>query len=409
MWGDWESYATDTELSAYAKKEALTSFASKEELEDVAKEVNRAISFDSYYEMQTHLQTYEKDRLKVGQSIFIKTLNVPDLWVYAIASNYSDYTRTDDEILNVFAKGNQIQVGYFGLAPLETQKVNLEGYYKLSGLVSYSGDLNDLYGPEGAGVYMLNGNAIDNGTVGNAPSTSWNCILTVESANHSNGTDYGTIQTVKTIDKAHTQCEWHRTGYKSSETGEVLWGDWESYATDKELENALSRVSGGTAPTQKTWEKIVDYTVAEGDTSPFSFAFDGFSLAEFQGKIVYQNGGAGASVNFDISIRTGTNQNNRTLARTTINNFSSDKRTWHFRYLSFGENQGGLFVSPDSFGSHAGSYPNINIGDNKVFYVPAKTSDNENIYYYNSFGAIVINPSVALSAGDTIEIWGVKK
>ena len=347
---------------------------------------------------------YSPDMIKKAMYLPIeKLINVTNRYLESVDGDIR--ALADDDITNLALAKEYVDEQIKALAT----KDELKGYYKLRDLESYSNDLNNLYGPDSAGVYMLNGNAIDSGTVKNAPSTKWNCILTVESANHSNGTDYGTIQTVKTIDKAHTQCEWHRTGYKSSETGEVLWGDWESYATDKELENALSRVSGGTAPTQKIWEKIVDYTVADGDTSPFSFAFDGFSLAEFQGKIVYQNGGAGASVNFDISIRTGTNQNNRTLARTTINNFSSDKRTWHFRYLSFGENQGGLFVSPDSFGSHAGSYPNINIGDNKVFYVPAKTSDNENIYYYNSFGAIVINPSVALSAGDTIEIWGVKK
>ena len=165
---------------------------------------------------------------------------------------------------------------------------------------------------------------------------------------------------------------------------------------------------GGTTPTQKKWEKIVDYTVKEGDTSPYLFTFDGFSLTDFQGKVVYQNGGAGTTVKFAIDIRTGTNVNNRTLGYTTIKNFSNSKKTWKFEYIYLGENQGGLFVAPTDFVSGVGVYPNTNVPDNIVMYIPANAL-NESDYHYNSFSAIVINPSVALSVGDTIEIWGVKK
>lgn len=133
----------NVEMKQYELNDEFSTFrqecATKEEVgtvESIAKGASQAIAFASYSEMQTQLKTYAKDRLKVGQSIFIKTLNVPDVWVYLIMDNCLDYIHTDDEILDSFAKGNKIQIGHFALAPLETQKVNLTEYATKSELAS---------------------------------------------------------------------------------------------------------------------------------------------------------------------------------------------------------------------------------------------------------------------------------
>ena len=109
----------------------IGSLATKEELgevESIAKQANIAKSYVSYSNMQSNLQYMSEDDLNIGQSIYIGTKHVPDVWVYLKRSDKLMYTHTDEEILDAFSKGNYIQVGYFVLAPLETLKVNLEDY-----------------------------------------------------------------------------------------------------------------------------------------------------------------------------------------------------------------------------------------------------------------------------------------
>ena len=65
----------------------------------------------------------------VGQNIYIETLEVPDLWVYKVESTSSTYTYTTDEaITTALETTGYIQVGYYKLSALETQKVDLTNY-----------------------------------------------------------------------------------------------------------------------------------------------------------------------------------------------------------------------------------------------------------------------------------------
>jgi len=59
----------------------------------------------------------------------IVTLEVPDLWISGIESTSSIYTYVDDEtFVNLLATDGYVQVGYYKLSALETQKVNLDDY-----------------------------------------------------------------------------------------------------------------------------------------------------------------------------------------------------------------------------------------------------------------------------------------
>lgn len=127
----------------------------------IAKGRNQALAYNSYSEMITALNGMTKDELKRGQNIYIGTVGVPDLWVYSVETTNTTYTYTNDEtFVNGLNNNVTVQAGYYKLAQLETQKVDVGGINSsISGLQSDVGTLQ---------------NNIDNleTTVSGKPSTS---------------------------------------------------------------------------------------------------------------------------------------------------------------------------------------------------------------------------------------------
>ena len=94
----------------------------------IAKRRNQALAYNSYSEMITALDGMTKDELKRGQNIYIGTVGVPDLWVYSVETTKYTYTYTNDEtFVNGLNNNVTVQVGYYKLAQLETQKVDVGG------------------------------------------------------------------------------------------------------------------------------------------------------------------------------------------------------------------------------------------------------------------------------------------
>lgn len=102
-----------------------------EEAKSIAKGAHQAVSFGNYETMITALNALPKDTYKIPQSIMIVTLDVPDLWVSGIAEESVAYTYVDDASLaNEIKTNGSVQVGYYVLSALETQKVDLTEYVK---------------------------------------------------------------------------------------------------------------------------------------------------------------------------------------------------------------------------------------------------------------------------------------
>lgn len=96
----------------------------------IADGANQALSYNNYSAMITAFNALDDDVYKVGQNVMIVTLNVPDLWISEIASSSSTYTYTTDEAFtNALKTNGYVQVGYYKLSALETQKVDLTDYY----------------------------------------------------------------------------------------------------------------------------------------------------------------------------------------------------------------------------------------------------------------------------------------
>lgn len=102
-------------------------FKVKDEMaRNIAKGRNQAVAYSNYAEMVETLNAMEKDEFKVGQNIYIGTVGVPDLWVYSVEPIVHNFTYESDEgIVEMLNNNVTIQCGYYKLAMLEGQKVDL--------------------------------------------------------------------------------------------------------------------------------------------------------------------------------------------------------------------------------------------------------------------------------------------
>ena len=99
------------------------------EVNSIAKGANQALSFPSYPFMINELNIAPSDKYQIGQNVMIVTISVPDLWVSGIENTSSYYTyRGDSAFLSELSENGYVQVGYYKLSALETQKVDLTNY-----------------------------------------------------------------------------------------------------------------------------------------------------------------------------------------------------------------------------------------------------------------------------------------
>lgn len=97
------------------------------QVEQIAKGAQQAVSFDSYQQMVNALNSAGSTAYKVGQSIYIGTLNVPDLWVGVVSATNLQYTYTNDNAIVATLKNvGYVMIGHYTLFQLETGKVNMD-------------------------------------------------------------------------------------------------------------------------------------------------------------------------------------------------------------------------------------------------------------------------------------------
>lgn len=114
------------------------------EVNNIAKGANQALSYGNYSTMITAFNALAADVYNVGQNVMIVTLEVPDLWISTIESTSSQYTYTTDEaFINSLKINGYVQVGYYRLSALETQKVDLTEYAKTENIPTELADLSD--------------------------------------------------------------------------------------------------------------------------------------------------------------------------------------------------------------------------------------------------------------------------
>lgn len=107
----------------------LEDYATKQELQDGLAGKAIAWVFNDYQSFINVVNNSPITDLKAGDNVYIRTLDVPDLWVSATPSgNKVTYTYTNDEAIVQALKTGTIQVGYFTFSALEANKVDLSDY-----------------------------------------------------------------------------------------------------------------------------------------------------------------------------------------------------------------------------------------------------------------------------------------
>ena len=116
-----DTYATKTALS---EVETMANTA-----KSIAEGRARAVSFENYSALVTALNSAANTDYQVGDNIYIKEQEVPDLWIYSVEATSSDYTYTSEDALSAALQtSSSVQIGYYKVAAMETAKVDLTDY-----------------------------------------------------------------------------------------------------------------------------------------------------------------------------------------------------------------------------------------------------------------------------------------
>ena len=129
---------------------------------EMAKEKAYACSFNNYAELIDWFNSHDipdvyppLGDMRVGQSIYIVALNVPDLWVSEVFEERVPYTYTTDAAFVNELNTTGVRVGKFKFSALETQKVDLKDYATKTDLTGYATKdyINELLGVIENGSY----------------------------------------------------------------------------------------------------------------------------------------------------------------------------------------------------------------------------------------------------------------
>ena len=109
--------------------QSLEDYATESYVDTLYNGANKAVAYNNYSDMVSDLTLLTNAVYKVGQNIMIVTIDVPDLWVSSVESSSMAYPYTSDaEFVAQLKEYGYVQVGYYKLSALETQKVDLTDY-----------------------------------------------------------------------------------------------------------------------------------------------------------------------------------------------------------------------------------------------------------------------------------------
>lgn len=99
-------------------------------LNSIIQALPTAESYATISDMISDLNVSSDSAYNVGNDLFIIAMGVPDFWISSKEETSVPYTYTTDEaFINDVATNGYVQVGYYKVSMLETQKVDLTNYY----------------------------------------------------------------------------------------------------------------------------------------------------------------------------------------------------------------------------------------------------------------------------------------
>lgn len=100
------------------------------ELKKLIQAIPQATSFTSVTNMISTLNGASKTSYNVGHNLYIVERGVPDFWISSVESSAANYTGTATDLINTLKNqsNSTVQIGYYKISLLETQKVDLTNY-----------------------------------------------------------------------------------------------------------------------------------------------------------------------------------------------------------------------------------------------------------------------------------------
>lgn len=99
-----------------------------------------ALALNNYSEVVDIFNNAATNSYKVGQIILVNKTDVPDLWVFSVENTHVDYAYVGDyDIVEQLEEIGTVQFGYYKLAQMESQEINLENYVNLDGVQTITG------------------------------------------------------------------------------------------------------------------------------------------------------------------------------------------------------------------------------------------------------------------------------
>lgn len=97
-------------------------------LKSMIQAIPQATSYSNITDLISQLNNETKALFNVGHNLFIVETNVPDFWVSSVESSSVKYTSGSQQLVSDLKRFGSIQVGYYKIALLETEKVDLANY-----------------------------------------------------------------------------------------------------------------------------------------------------------------------------------------------------------------------------------------------------------------------------------------
>lgn len=95
-------------------------------IEEVLEGKEQSIAFTNYQAVVNDFNYAATNKYNVGQSIYVQSVNVPDLWVYSIENTHVDFAYVGDEdIIETLETTGTVQFGYYKLAMMETKTASV--------------------------------------------------------------------------------------------------------------------------------------------------------------------------------------------------------------------------------------------------------------------------------------------
>lgn len=102
-------------------------------LNSIIQGLSRATSYSTISALITALNSASATDFDIGNDLYILATGVPDFWISGKENSSSTYTyTTDDAFVSAISTNGYVQVGYYNISMLETEKVDLTNYVPTS-------------------------------------------------------------------------------------------------------------------------------------------------------------------------------------------------------------------------------------------------------------------------------------